>query len=350
MKKTAILFLLSLFICFLTDIQSLTAQEKTYRIGCVAFYNVENLFDTINDQAINDEEFLPKGKNEWTGTRYFEKLRNLAEVIGQIGDELVKGGPVLLGVSEIENQQVMEDLITTPPLDKSNYGIVHYDSPDRRGVDVGLIYRKDHFRVTNTKSVRLRIPDRPDWFSRDQLVVSGLLEDEPLHIIVNHWPSRSGGEAITAPLRKAAASLSRSIADSLFKLDPDARIIIMGDLNDNPTDASITRHLNAKPTIEKTSPGDLFNPMHKMYTKDGLGSLAYRDSWSLFDQIIVSKALTGDDKSSFKLLRAKVFNKPFLTQKEGAYKGYPNRTYAAGVYRGGYSDHFPVYIFLVKEK
>ena len=262
----------------------------------------------------------------------------------------MKGGPSLIGVSEIENRKVLEDLISTPPLSKTTYNIVHFDSPDRRGVDVALLYQPAIFKVTNTKSVRLSLPDKPDWFTRDQLVVSGLLDGEPIHVIVNHWPSRSGGEKATAPLRQAAASLCRSIADSLMKLNPTAKIIIMGDLNDNPTDISLVKKLMARKSPEETKPGDLFNPMYKMYKQEGLGSLAYRDSWSLFDQLIVSQPLLGEDKSSFKLYKTKIFNRPFLTQKEGAFTGYPKRTYAGGVFQGGYSDHFPVYLFLIKEK
>ncbi len=326
------------------------AQEKQYRVGCIAFYNLENLFDTVNDPLKNDEEYLPAGKNEWNSGKYLSKLRNMAQVIPQIGDEMISGGPVLIGVSEIENRKVLEDLVKTPPMDQSGYEIVHYDSPDRRGVDVGLLYRKDHFTVTHTASLRLSMPDRPDWFTRDQLVVSGLLDGEPIHVIVNHWPSRSGGEAASAPLRDAAARLTRSIVDSLMNKEPGAKIVVMGDLNDNPTDNSLLKELRAQKKPEQTGKKDLFNPMYRMYVKEGLGSLAYRDSWSLFDQIIISGALLGDDSSTFKFWKAKVFNRPFLAQKEGAFKGYPDRTHAAGVYLGGYSDHFPVYIFLLKEK
>ncbi len=326
----------------------LFAQEQQYRIGCIAFYNIENLFDTINDPEINDEEFLPGGKNEWTGARYKVKLQNLAEVISQIGDELVKGGPVILGLSEIENRRVLEDLVSTPPLDRAGYGIVHVDGPDRRGVDVAMIYQKAHFTVLNSQSRRLNRPSDPDWRTRDQLVVSGLLDGEKIHVVVNHWPSRSGGESKSAPLREAAADLCRAITDSLLSLEPDAKIIIMGDLNDNPDDRSLLHHLKARKSQEDTRRGELFNPMYRMYRQEGIGSLAYRDSWSLFDMIIVSHALLGNDYSSFRFYRARVFNRPYLTQKEGQYKGYPNRTYAGGVYRGGYSDHFPVYIFLMK--
>ncbi len=326
------------------------SQDKQYKIGCIGFYNLENLFDTINDPNINDEEFLPDGSNKWTGERYKTKLKNLSEVIAQVGGELVKGGPVIMGFSEVENIQVVQDLINTPALKPMGYGIVHFDSPDKRGVDVALIYQTQYFKVTNSTAVKLTIPGRDDFFSRDQLVVSGIFDGDPLHIIVNHWPSRSGGEKKSAPLRNTAAKLCRSIVDSIMKIDINAKIIIMGDLNDDPTNASLVKFLNAKGNIKKVGKGDLFNPSYNMFKKDGIGSLAYRDSWNLFDQIIVSSGLTGNDKSTYKFYKSFVFNKKFLCQTEGAFSGYPLRTYAGGVYMGGYSDHFPVYIFLIKEK
>jgi hypothetical protein len=326
------------------------SQEKQFKIGCIGFYNLENLFDTIDDPNTIDEEFLPNGINKWTGERYKTKIAHLSEVISQIGGEFVKGGPIIMGFAEVENRQVIEDLINTPALKPLDYGIVHFDSPDKRGVDVALIYQKQYFKVTNSMALKLTIPGVDDFFSRDQLVVSGIFDGEPLYVIVNHWPSRSGGEKKSAPLRNTAAKLCRSIVDSIMKIDINAKILIMGDLNDDPTDASLVKYLNAKGDIKKVAPGDLYNPMLKMFKIDGIGSLAYRDSWNLFDQIIVSSGLTGEDKSTYKFYKSFVFNKKFLTQTEGAYAGYPFRTYAGGVYSGGYSDHFPVYVFLVKEK
>jgi hypothetical protein len=326
------------------------SQEKQYKIGCIGFYNLENLYDTINDPNKDDEEFLPDGKNCWTGERYKKKLSNLSEVISQIGSEYVKGGPVIMGFSEVENLSVVEDLINTPLLKPMCYGIVHFDSPDKRGVDVALIYQKQYFKVTNSQSYKLTISGMDDFFTRDQLMVSGIFDGELIHIIVNHWPSRSGGEKKSAPLRNAAAKLCRTIVDSILKTDINAKIIVMGDLNDDPVDASVTKYLNAKGEIKTVVPGDMFNPGYKMFKKDGIGSLAYKDSWNLFDQIIISSGLTGDNKTTYKFYKSYVFNKKFLCQSEGAYSGYPFRTYAGGVYQGGYSDHFPVYIFLVKEK
>jgi len=326
------------------------SQDKKYKALCVAFYNLENLFDTIDDPKINDEEFLPKGKNCWNSKRFNEKINNLSKVISEIGSDIQAKGPVVIGVSEIENKQVLEALISSPLLAPLNYGIVHYDGPDLRGVDVGFLYQKQHFTVTSSRSVTLTIPGKDDWHTRDQLVVSGQLDGEPVHFIINHWPSRSGGEKKSAPLRNAAADLCRSIADSIMKTDPNAKIIIMGDLNDNPTNNSLTEHLKIKSEETATNPGDLFDPMYKMFKNEGLGSLAYRDDWSLFDQIIISQPFLLQDKSSLRFLKAKIFNRNYLIQKDGAFKDYPYRAYVGNNYQGGYSDHFPVYVILVKEK
>ncbi|NCO54418.1 MAG: endonuclease [Bacteroidetes bacterium CG02_land_8_20_14_3_00_31_25] len=326
------------------------SQEKKYKALCVAFYNLENFFDTINDPNKNDEEFLPNGKNNWNTKKYNTKIEHNSEVITQIADEIQAKGPVIIGVSEVENKNVLEDLIVSPLMAPLNYGYVLVEGPDKRGVDVALLYQKKYFTVTNVRSATLRIPGKTDWFTRDQLVVTGNLDGEKFNFIVNHWPSRSGGEKRSAPLRNAAADLCKSLADSIYKSDPNAKIIIMGDLNDDPTNKSLTQHLQAKGNVEELKSGDLFNPMYNLFVKDGIGSLAYRDKWDLFDQIIVSQPLLEKDKSSYRFLHAKIFNKNFLVQKDGAFAGYPFRTYVAGNWMGGYSDHFPAYIILVKEK
>lgn len=337
-----------LILFFFFGIKLSTAQDKsTVKVGCFAFYNVENLYDTINQDDINDEEFTPIGDDKWTGDKYKLKLRNIAEVISQIGDEMVKTGPSVVGLSEIENRSVLEDLINQPALKSMNFGIVHYDSPDRRGVDVAMIYQKEHFKVTNSYAVRLINPKDTSFRTRDQLVISGYFDGELMHFIVNHWPSRRGGEKRSEYLRVRAAQLCRAITDSIMQKEPGAKIIIMGDLNDDPTNISILKYLKAKKTIEDTKPGDLFNPMFKLFS-DGIGSLAYRDAWNLFDNIIVSYALTQKNNNQYHLYKAKIFNKPFLTQKDGQFSGYPFRTYVGNTFMGGYSDHFPAYIFLIK--
>lgn len=339
--KPILIFLTATFICF-----SLTtkAQSKA-KVSVIAFYNLENLFDTIDDPAKNDAEFLPSGANSWTSERYLSKLANMSKVISQVGDEYINGGPTLIGVSEIENAGVLHDLINTPALASSGYDIVHFDSPDRRGVDVGLLYRKNDFSVINATSTRLYMPGDSGFRTRDQLCVTGLLDGETISVIVNHWPSRGNAE----PYRIAAARLSRHLADSLFAINPDAKIFIQGDLNDDPVDKSVFKELGAVGRESKVEKKGLFNPMWKLF-KDGIGSLAYRDSWNLFDQIIVSEPLVRKPPTGWYLYKTRIFNKPFLITKEGQYKGYPFRTFSNGAFVNGYSDHLPVYLVLVKEK
>lgn len=347
LSKSALVILIALF----TNIynKQVQAQDKEYKIGCVAFYNLENIFDTIDQEEVEEYDFAPGGKNNWDGKKYWEKLGRMADVISQIGSEYVPGGPALIGVSEIENRTVLEDLIKQKPLEKSGYKIAHFDSPDRRGIDVALLYRSQSFKVTNSKAIPLIMPEMEDFYTRDILLVSGEFDGEMMHVLVNHWPSRRGGEKRSAPLRNAAAQLARNVVDSLLNEDKYAKIIVMGDLNDEPTNESVEVHLKGKGNQNKLKKGDLFNPMAD-YFKKGNGTTAYKDVWSLFDQLIISQGLLGDDKSTYKYYTAKIFKEDFLIQKEGQFKGYPYRTYSFGSYIGGYSDHFPVYMFLVKEK
>jgi hypothetical protein len=343
MKKC---FLVLVVILLTTSIKA--QEERLFKVGCIAFYNVENLFDTIDDPNKNDAEFLPDGSYRWSSKRYHQKLERLAEVIAGIGTEYTPDGPAILGLSEIENKAVIEELVLQPEIRSRNYQVIHYDSPDRRGVDVGLIYQPKYFQPTNSKSYTLKVEGMDDFFTRDQLVVSGLFDGEPMHFIVGHWPSRRGGEKRSLPLRVAAGALSRHIADSILQLDKDAKIVVMGDLNDNPTNKSVADALKAKGSSDKLNEGDLYNPMYALYKK-GIGSNAWRDSWSLFDQMIVSQGLLGNDYDSYRFRTVKVYNKVEMTQRSGRFKGYPWRTYVGSEYHGGYSDHFPAYIIVVKE-
>ncbi len=325
------------------------AQQQT-RAGLIAFYNLENLFDTIDTPGVLDEEFTPEGPNKWSGTRYKEKLDNMAYAISRIGeDEGWKGGPAVLGVSEIENRSVLEDLAAHPLLKESNYQVVHYDSPDRRGVDVALMYRPRFFRVTASASPSLPLTndEGEPVYTRDQLVVSGVFDGEPMHFIVGHWPSRSGGELTTRPRRNAAAELSRRLVDSLLAIDSSAKVFVMGDLNDDPVDESLRKYLRAAGDPERLKEGEMFNTMFPLFRK-GIGSLNYRDGMNMFDQIIISPSLLGSDQSSYRFHHARVFNASFLMQKDGQYKGYPLRSFAGTVWQDGYSDHFPVYVMIVR--
>lgn len=341
------------------------AQEKKFRLHTVAFYNLENLFDTINGPH-NDEEYLPN--RGWTGKKYMKKLDNLGRVIPQIGTSAQhKDAPVLVGVSEVETRGALEDLVKNHQMASFNYGIVHYDSPDRRGIDVALLYRKKHFVVTNTKSIPLMIyndmeskkksdanaeDDQPEEmdaskrvYTRDQLVVSGLLDGEEIHIIVNHWPSRSGGEKRSSPFREAAGRLNREIMDSIYAINPNAKIISMGDYNDGPYNKSIKEGVGAVRVKENVKEGQVYNPFEQMQ-RNGEASLFYRDAGDVFDQIFFTEPFLRKDYTSFRYWKAGIFNPPFLIQKSGQYKGYPLRNTTA---EPGFSDHFPVYIYLIKE-
>lgn len=324
------------------------AQNKKLAVYGVGFYNLENLFDTINTNGKYDLEFSPEGARRWNGQKYWSKQKNMAYAISQMGKETVPGGLAVLGVSEIENKSVLEDLVKMNDLAAQNLKIVHYDSPDKRGVDVGLLYNPKQFRVLASQSRRLTVEGKPDFLTRDQLVVTGLLGGEKISFVVNHWPSRLGGESQSSPLREAAAGLTKSIVDSLLQLDPKSNVVVMGDLNDDPINKSCKDVLRAKKKEKEVAQGDMYNTMWQFFDK-GIGTLAYKGQWNLFDQIIITPNLLGKDRSHLKFWKAEVFNKSFLMNEEGAYKGYPKRTHAAGIFLNGYSDHFPTLIYLVKE-
>ncbi|MFI8378395.1 endonuclease/exonuclease/phosphatase family protein [Leeuwenhoekiella sp. NPDC079379] len=332
---------------------SIYAQtERDFQLVTLAFYNLENLFDTENDPITFDDDRTPEGKDRWTLAIYRDKLAKMAEVIIQIGPDNSKMPPVLLGVSEIENRKVLEDLVSQSSLLPWDYGIVHYDSPDRRGIDTGLLYQKKYFQLISSSAHELLLYDPENnnkrIYTRDQLLVTGLLAGEKVHIIVNHWPSRSGGEARSQPRREAAAFLNKKIIDSIHAKEPYAKIITMGDLNDDPKNNSVKSILGAKGKFRKLAINELYNPMES-FAKKGLGTLAYRDGWNLFDQIIISAALLSKDYKTFQFYKAGIFNKRFLQTPSGPYKGYPFRSFANGSYTGGYSDHFPVYVSLIRE-
>jgi hypothetical protein len=360
--------LIALFVV-LFAITSANAQAKKYIIHTVAFYNFENLFDTINGPN-NDEEWLPNGAQNWTGKKYKQKLENLSRVLSEIGTGENPNPPTFIGGAEIENRGVLEDLIKEPKLINSDYGIVHFDSPDKRGIDVALLYQKKHFKPTSYVNIPLIIYKKQEAkvskkekeeetddkveattesqrvYTRDQLLVTGFLDGDEVNIIVNHWPSRSGGEKKSSPFREAAGALNRKIIDSLVKINPNAKIITMGDLNDGSYNRSVKVALGAK--LKKTelkAAGDIYNPFEQM-AKDGNATLFYRDAGDIFDQIMVSEPLTRNDYSSFRYWKAGIWNKPYMIQTTGQYKGYPLRHSMNEI---GFSDHFPAYIYLIKE-
>ena len=346
---------LLLLFCFTTLKAQILNPDKSYEVACVGFYNLENLFDTIVDPDTNkilQEDFTPKSSKQWNSKKYFSKLNNMADVISKIGvSKSVPDGAAVLGVCEIENKSVLDDLVAHEKLKNKNYQIVHYDSPDKRGIDVGFLYQPKYFKVTSSKTYTLTLPDRDDWFTRDQLLVSGELNGEKIHFIVCHWPSRRGGQKASSHKRIAAGELAKSIVDSSTKEDPLAKVLVMGDLNDDPVDPSVREAMNSVGKIKKMKEGDMFNPMESLF-KLGIGTLGYNDAWNLFDQMVITSGLISKDNSfnTYSYFTAKVFNNSFLKNSSGRFEGFPFRTYSYGKFINGYSDHFPVYLYLVKQK
>ena len=309
-----------LMVSFILMTPYINAQEKKkFAVRTVAFYNVENLFDTINDPHKFDDDRTPEGADRWTSKVYNDHVHKIAKVISEIGSDVTKHAPDIVGLAEIENEAVVRDLINTQYLKRYNYGIVHYESPDARGVDVALIYKKSVFKPTASfpHPLYLTKDDGKPLYTRDQLLVSGELDGEMIHFIVNHWPSRFGGEAKSRPSREKAAALNKNV-------------------------------LKTKDKKEDVKQGELFNPMEAMLKK-GMGTLAYQDGWNLFDQFYFTYDLLKEDKSSYRYWKTGIFNRSYLANPKGRYKGYPFRSMSNGNYTWGYSDHFPVYMYLIRE-
>lgn len=338
--------LISLLVTAILGMNTLSVKAQKYEIVAIGYYNLENLFDTIDSEGVAEGDFLPGGAKKWGADRYYYKLNQMARVLSEIAVDKTPDGLAIFGVSEIENRYVVEDLVKTDALKERNYQVVHYNSPDRRGIDVALVYNPKYFELTHSYSAPFIMEDT-NFKSRNQLVVTGLLMGEEVHFQVNHWPSRSGGEKKSRPKRIAAAELSRSLADSLLVLNPKAKIMIMGDLNDDPVDKSVAQYLKASDDKSKLEQGYFYNPYMTKYKK-GIGTLAYRDSWNLFDQVILTPALLSEDKNNWSFYKSNIFKKPYMINQEGKYKGYPKRSFVGNKFQGGYSDHLPVYIYLIR--
>jgi hypothetical protein len=324
-------------------------QDKRYKTAIIALYNLENFYDTIHNPQINDTDFLPTGSKHYTSSVYLNKTEHLATVISQIGTDLNADGPALLGVAEIENDTVLNDLINEPILIKRHFRFIHYDSPDPRGIDVALIYNPKYFKVDTSYKLRVKLQSgKYFYFTRDILYVKGELDGETIHVLVNHWPSRLGGEQKSEASREEAAAIAKKQIDLILKKDSTAKIIMMGDLNDDPVNASVAKVLGADGNLQNIKQNSLYNPFVDLYKK-GIGSIAFGDAWGLFDQIILSYAWLNKNQNGFFFYQPHIFNKDFMIENTGAYKGYPMRTWDGNNYRGGYSDHFPTYIILLKK-
>ena len=305
-----------------------------------AFYNVENLFDTINDPHTRDDDHLPDSRIPWNTKRYYHKLENLAKVMSSIKPG---GFPSTFGLSEVENRQVIEDLLKQPLLKKAGYKIIHKDSPDDRGIDVALLYRPDEFTPVKTEFVRLNFPGDSTHGTRDVLHVTGLTKGgDKIHIFVNHWVSRWGGQEATEPFRIYTAEKLWSISQKIFSDNPNANILIAGDLNDNPTDKSLVDGLQVLEPKKPLEEERLYSLAIIPY-KNGVGSLYYK-GWDMFDQIIVSTSLlNGENGMQVVSPSQTVIKHDWMLYHPKKGEPRPNRT-SAGKYYGGYSDHLPVYI------
>ena len=316
------------------------AQKQGLDYIRLMFYNVENYFDTIDDPTVNDNDFLPEGSMRWTQTRYAEKRNNIFRVIANVGEW---DPPALVGLCEVENRDVLDDLIKNTPLAKYPYRIIHKDSPDLRGIDVALLYRGDYLKCVGQQFIRVRFASNR-LHTRDILYATlCTLQGDTLHVFVNHWPSRSSGQRQSEPGRIIAASLVRQKVDSIFSRNALANIVITGDFNDNPTDRSLVSELQALNDTTHAKLSTLFNlSAYKM--KESTGTIKYQGKWSVFDQIIVSGGLLRGSLHT-DASRCHIFRADYLFEPDPRYQGVkPFRTYIGPRYNKGFSDHLPVYL------
>jgi len=319
-KKILLMILCFLVVCGF--------QNQLFATQVVAFYNCENLYDTTNQISINDEEFLPSSAKAYSASRYVHKTTQLSKVLFGLGQLGKMEGLALLGVAEIENQYVLEKVIQSNAIKKYQYKYIHFNSKDIRGIDVALIYQPRFFTPYQYKSYSLQDANHfQDYATRDILLVKGQLQQQWVYILVNHWPSRRGGSSLAKKNRIWAATTCKRIMDSIQKVDQNAFWIVMGDFNDNPTNKSL-RTLG------------LDNPFLSLF-RQGQGSLAFRDSWNLFDQILLSSnwKTSNSQLTNYKSI---IYKTTDMIENQGKYAGYPKRTWNGDEFRGGYSDHFPV--------
>lgn len=329
------------------------SAQKKYSVYGVGFYNQENLFDTCHDEGKRDYDFLPTGSYKWNAMKYNHKLNNMSRALADMGTDVLPNiGCAIIGLAEVENSKALDDLIAQPALSARNYQYVHIEGPDRRGIDCALLYNPSLFSVKNTRLVPYVQKLRKDsaFYTRGFLTVSGTLADENVAVIVCHLPSRFSESFY----RELGAEQVKAIKDSLLNDDPNCKVFVMGDMNDDPIDKSMAGILKGKANIKDVNEGDMYNPWYNILVKEGVGTLLYQGSWNLFDQILVTpNLLNKDDKkdfSSLKFWKNQIFKRDYLFQTEGKYKGSPKRTTAGGVWLDGYSDHLPVVVYLVKEQ
>ena len=344
--------LLLVLFCTVLFGTSVSAQKK-FSVYAIGFYNVENLFDTTHDEGKNDHDFTPNGSYQWNEMKYRHKLHNMASVLAEMGtDVLPNVGCAAIGLAEVENDHVMNDLTAQPELAARGYKYVHIEGPDHRGIDCALIYNPKLFTVRDTKLVPYvyDLPKDSTRATRGFLTVSGTLAGEHVTIIVCHLPSRGAGSYY----RELGGKQVKALKDSLLREDPKVKVLVMGDMNDDPTNKSMYECLSAKPEIKEVGSNDMYNPWYNVLVKEGTGTLQYQGKWNLFDQIIMTPNLLNKagkrDFSELKFWKNQIFRRDYLLQESGKYKGNTKRTTAGGVWLDGYSDHLPVVTYFVKQQ
>jgi predicted extracellular nuclease len=345
MPSVRFIYVFCVFLLVVNNLQS----QNTGKIRFM-FYNVENLFDTFNDPSTSDDEFTPTGRLRWTNNRYSAKLLNIYKVIAGVGDVQP---PEIIGLCEIENWKVLNDLITLTPLTKYRYNIIHRDSPDPRGIDVAILYRSDVLKELDSKAIPVTFPDKKNYKTRDILMTQFILPKvDTVYLFVNHWPSRRRGELETAVLRTNTARILKKEISKINASKSNAKIIIAGDLNDEPTDPSLITGLQANIKLDKITRDQLYNLSVFFPKKTIAGTYKFRGEWETFDQIIVSGSLLKTFNGIYtNKNNVNIFYKPFILEKDESYLGEkPYKTYNGIKYTGGYSDHLPVYIDLILAK
>lgn len=333
-------------------VSALSAQKK-FSVYGVGFYNMENLFDTCHDEGKRDYEFLPTGSYRWNGMKYTHKLHNMARALADLGtDVLPNVGCAFVGLAEVENHKVLDDLTAQPQLAQRGYRYVHVEGPDRRGIDCALLYNPSLFSVRTVKLVPYiqTLAKDSDFLTRGFLTICGTLAGEPVAVVVCHLPSRFSDSFY----REQGARQIRAIKDSLLREDSACKVLVMGDMNDDPIDKSICEALGGKGQIDEVGNDEMYNPWYNILVKEGVGTLLYQGAWNLFDQILLSPNLLNrhgtKDFATLKYWKHQIFKRDYLFQTEGKYKGSPKRTTAGGVWLDGFSDHLPVAVYLVKEQ
>lgn len=354
MKKH--LLSLLLFSVVMPALSQRSTTTKQTRMYAVAFYNVENLFDTIHDEGKNDYEYLPGGTYRWDSEKYKAKLANLSRAIADIAtDVLPKDGAAVVGLAEVENSRVLGDLVDQLPLSDRDYRFVHHEGPDRRGIDCALLYNPHMFTPSASRLVGFRFePQDTGRTTRGFLVVSGKLAGDPVSFVVCHWPSRLGGKEASERLRISAARQVRAIKDSLLSLVPQPKVFVMGDMNDDPSDRALAEGIPSAYELSEVADSCMYNPWRNVLEYQGVGTLSFRGRWNLFDQILLSPNLLSvggkADYSSLCYYRCQVVKRDYLTNADGPFKGTPRRTSTRNAWLNGYSDHFPVVVYLMKRK